>query len=230
MSVDWPSELVPHSGGFAPDVRNLGGGQSLSGFEQVVGSRSDRWQASYTFRINSDAKVLALRAFFVQARGRLNTILLPAFDLARAPWPKDIFGRTISPKFVRNNQLDRTPYPDSPSLRDSLVVATIAAAANAGAGVVQIAVTQGARPQAGHLFSIGERLYTIVTISGDGPYTCSIWPALRANVAAGSAANFTSPVCLVRQQTDAAADALHGLDQLRFGNVTLSFDEAPASL
>lgn len=83
--LTFPADLQPIDGGFGQSVKSLSGGQSLSGYEQVDSQMNDRWTASYVFNINSDDRVLALRAFILSMRGRKNSVLLPAFDLARRP-------------------------------------------------------------------------------------------------------------------------------------------------
>jgi hypothetical protein len=211
-------------------VKSLSGGQSLSGFEQVVSQFSDRWTATFAFNINSDARVLAFRAFVMSMRGRANTVALPAFDLARAPWAADpLSGRLITPAVARSKRLDGTAFADPSNLRDSLIVASVAANTSLNNTSLPVSVTTGSAPQPGHLFSIGSRLYTVLSTTGSGPsYVLSIWPWLRADVSLGDAVNFTSPSCLMRFQTDAeGADALTTLNQMRFATITLKFDEAP---
>jgi hypothetical protein len=223
----FPALLKPIAGGFAPAIKSLSGGQSLSGFEQVVSQLSDRWMASYTFAINSDAKVLALRAFVMSMRGRGNTVDVPAFDLARAPWAVDAQGRKQTPGFVRTRALDGTAYADPADLRDTLIAAQVTADTELNSTSITVAVTTGSSPQPGHLFSIDRRLHMVVDVAGDGPYVLSIWPWIREDVSEGAAVNFATPSCEMRfASDDQGADALASLDGLRFGNVTLRFDEA----
>jgi hypothetical protein len=223
----FPALLKPIAGGFAPAIKSLSGGQSLSGFEQVVSQLSDRWMASYTFAINSDAKVLALRAFVMSMRGRGNTVDVPAFDLARAPWALDAQGRKQTPRFVRNRTLDGTPYADPANLRETLISAEVVADTELNSTSVTVNMLTGDAPIPGHLFSIGRRLHMVVDVFGDGPYDLSIWPWVREDLAAGTAVNFAAPTCEMRfASDDQGADALASLDGLRFGNVTLKFDEA----
>lgn len=218
----------PVAGGFAQSVRSISGGQSLSGFEQVASQLSDRWMASYAFAINSDAKVLAFRAFVMSMRGRGNTVDVPAFDLARAPWAIDAYGRKVTPGFSRNKRLDGTPYADSAGLRDALITATVTADTGVNSTAIGVAIGKGSAPLPGHFFSIGRRLYTVLDVALTGPYALTIWPWLREDVVAGTPVNFTTPACEMRFASDSeGADALSSLAQLRFGTITLKFDEAP---
>jgi hypothetical protein len=224
--LTFPTRLKPISGGFAPSTKSLGGGQSLSGFEQVSSQLSDRWMASYAFAIREDADVLAFRAFVLSMRGRANSVLLPAFDLARAPWAVDAFGRQITPSLRRTPQLDGTPYADASSLRDSLISAKLHVAALLNSTTVIVDMVAGSAPQPGHLFSIGTKLHSVLTVTGSGPYTLGIWPWLRADAAVDVVTNFATPASGMRFASDTeGTDALAALSQLRFGTITLKFDE-----
>lgn len=224
--LTFPAGLRPISGGFAQSVKSVSGGQSLSGFEQVASQLSDRWMASYQFRIRNDADVLAFRAFVLSMRGRANSVALPAFDLARAPWQVDAFGRKITPGLRRNPQLDGSPYADPPVLRTGLISAKLPAGALLNATTVSVDMVTGSAPQPGHLFSIGARLYSVLSVSSSGPYSLGIWPWLRADAAIDAAADFATPVCEMRFASDSeGADALSQLAQLRSGTITLRFDE-----
>lgn len=224
--LSFPSGLRPIAGGFAQSVKSLSGGQSLGGFEQVVPQLSDRWMASYSFAIRRDADVLAFRAFVLSMRGRANSVLLPAFDLARAPWAVDAFGRKVTPGLRRTPQLDGTPYADAANLRDSLISAKLHAAALLNATMISVDMVTGSAPEPGHLFSIGTKLHSVLTVAGSGPYTLSIWPWLRADTGNNAAVDFATPAGEMRLASDTeGADALSTLAQLRFGTITLKFDE-----
>jgi hypothetical protein len=227
--LTFPSGLNPVSGGFAQSVKSLSGGQSLSGFEQVTSQLSDRWTASFSFNINSDARVLAFRAFVMAMRGRFNTVLLPVFDLARAPWALDAAGRAITPSAARSPRLDGTVYADASTLRAGLISAQMDSFAPLNATAITIDMLVGSAPQPGHFFSNGNRLHTVLDVSGTGPYTIDIWPWIRADTIVGTPLNFAAPVCEMRFASDTeGASALTSLEYMRFGTITLKFDEVPA--
>lgn len=227
--LTFPSLLLPNAGGYVANPKTISGGQSIGGLEQVVTSLNDRWAASYRFPANRNDRILALRAFILGMRGRSGTVALPAFDKSRAPWPL-VNGVAQTPKIRRRPTLDGTPYADPPSLVDQLIIARTAAAAAAMDIQLTIAMTLGSAPQPGHLFSLGTRLYAVTSVAGAGPFVCGIWPSLRFDAAASTVVNFTSPVCEMRFSSDGeGADAMKALDQLRFGAVTLNFDEAAIS-
>jgi hypothetical protein len=223
----FPAILRPASGGYSPVIKTLSGGQSLSGTEQVVSTLNDRWQASFTFPVRSSDDVLALRAFVTNMRGRVNTVSLPAFDGGRAPWRTDEYGRLITPRSKRNPSLDGTLYADAGNLADTLITASLIGDTAAQATSIEVHIPIGGALKPGHLFSIGSRLYSVLSVTGSGAfYTIGIWPWLR--VAAGNSApiNFTSPACEMRFASDGeGADVLKSLSQMRSGAVTLNFDE-----
>lgn len=227
--LTFPSSLRPTAGGFAPFAKTLGGGQALSGFEQVVSSMSDRWQASYKFSFNRNDRILALRAFILSMRGRGNTVALPIFDLNRAPWASSN-GVLQTPAVRRRRGLDGTRYADPANFNDTLIKAEVTEGADVLATSLSIGVTLGGTPEPGHFFSLGTSGYSILSVAGSGPFTVEIWPSLRSAVSAAMSVNFTSPVCEMRFQTDTeGADDLKALDLLKFGTVTLNFDEAPVT-
>jgi hypothetical protein len=226
--LELPSILKPLGGGYAPAIRSLSGGQSLAGFEQVASQMNDRWRASFSFKVNSSATLMALRAFVIQMRGRQGTVLLPVFDRSRAPWAIDQAGRQKSPALMRTRSLDGTSFADPPDFNDGLMTATVATDALLNDTNLTVAVAVGSVPEVGHYFSIGSRLYMVEAVNGAGPYTVGIWPWLREDVAAGEPINFTSPACEMRfESDDEGTAALLGADQMKFANVTLSFVEAP---
>lgn len=224
--LTFPEVLRPASGGYAPASRNLGGGQSLTGFEQVVGSMSDRWQASFTFKIRTTAELLALRAFVMAMSGRRNTVALPVFDRARAPW-QVIKGRPQSPAVLRFRDLDKTQFADAEDFDSTLIVAEAETAAVAQSTVIDVRIVKGGIPQPGQYLTIASRLYSIIGIALDNPYRLTIWPWLRHDLAAGDPVEFGAPSGEMRfASDDQGADALMGLDLLKFASVTLRFDEA----
>lgn len=231
--LTWNPLLKPSGGGFAPYNRTLGGGPALnSDWEQVVPQQAQRWRASIRLPVNTTEQIFALREMIFGLEGRANTIAVPAFDRARAPWAVDREGRIRNPSFVRRRSLDGGPFADAPNLIDSLITARVDLDAALRASQIIINVTQGSAPQVGMYFSIGTRLHMIKKIDGvDGKrYALNIWPLLRDDVVRGTPVNFTSPVCEMRFQTDdQGQDILSALDLFKFGAGTLAFEEVPAT-
>lgn len=223
MATAFPAGLVPQSILF--DIQNVSrsGGVSTNGMEQIVGSGVGRWTATLSdIPIRGNAQILAWRAFKTSLRGRSGTILVPAFDGKRAPWPVDAWGRVLHPGFTRRRSLDGTSYADPEIPTQSQVVATMAAA-SVRATTVSIAVTQGSAPQAGQYFSpAAGRLHMITESLGSGTYR--IEPPLRAAVSDGTAVNFTRPTCEMRLAAD--DEGKLDLQLARTGSVTLNMVEA----
>lgn len=223
----FPSRLRPTAGGFINFAKTLSGGQSLSGIEQVTSTMNDRWQASFRFPVRTDVDLLELRAYVISMRGRANTVALPMFDLARAPWAVNAYGIKLTPRVMRNPALDGTPFADPAYLRDSLIDASLTQSSDVNDTEVAIEMKFGSAPKVGHFFSLGTRGYSIQSVTGAGPYVVEVWPWLRVAVPADTAVNFTSPVCEMRFATDGeGADVFKSLDLLRVGSLTLNFDEA----
>ncbi len=112
------------------------------------------------------------------------------------------------------------------------LTAATAADADLNDTTIDIDFTVGGPPVPGTRFSIGTRLYQADTIEdlGSGVSRCTIWPWLRADVASGTTVNFTTPLCEMRLASDQeGVDALRSLDLLKFGTVSLAFDEASAA-
>lgn len=105
-----------------------------------------------------------------------------------------------------------------------VVTATLAADAARRATALSLTINVGAL-QAGHDFSIGERLYRIRTIASQNSSAASItvWPPLREAAASGATCNFEAPVCRMRLANDTAMDL--SLDGWRDGSPTVPFVE-----
>lgn len=231
--LTWNPVLKPSGGGFAPYNRTLGGGPALnSDFEQVVPQQAQRWRASVRLSVSTTEQIFALREMVTNLEGRANTIAVPAFDRSRAPWAVNDKGQTVNPKLVRQRSLDGTIYADPPDLIDGLILAKLNANASLRDSQVAINVVTGSAPQVGMYFSIGSRLHAIKAIvsTAGTVSTVKIWPLLRADVAASTPVNFTSPTCEMRFQTDdQCQDILSALDLFKFGTGTIAFEEVPVA-
>ncbi len=229
----WNPVLRPSGGGFAPYIRTIGGGPALnSDFEQVAPQQSQRWRANVRLSVRSTEQIFALRELVAGLEGRLGSVAVPAFDRGRAPWAVDQYGRTIDPTFARQRSLEGTPFADSAGLVDSLITARLNADASLRAGQIAINILKGSAPHVGMYFSLGNRLHLIKAIVGvaGSVSTVKIWPVLRADVAGGTAVNFTSPTCEMRFLTDdQGQDILNALDLFKFGAGMLAFEEVPVA-
>lgn len=230
----WPAVLKPINGSFAPFVRSLSGGQSLSGFEQVQPQLHDRWGAEFMFAVRNSEQLLAMRSMLTALRGRAGTISVPSFfDRARerAPWPDNAYDAPLTPNYLRRKRLDESSFADTQNLYDGLIIAQLVAPAAINATTVSVFIVRGGTPRPGQRFSIGSRLYeiTAATLASGTTYTLAIWPWLRAAAGTLESVNFSSPVCEMRLASDGeGVDALRSLTLGRFADVTLQFDEVAA--
>ena len=172
--LDWNSLLCPIAGGFAPFVRSLSGGQSLTGFEQLQPQMHDRWSAAFTFHLKDKATIFGLRAMLTQLRGRAGTILVPTFEDARAPLSAPSGDVKVGPPFYeRFSKFAGTPY-EFERVTDITGTATIIADD-------QFTFTAtGDAPEAGLYVALFGIKHAITAVSGAGPYTCKFRPRLTA--------------------------------------------------
>lgn len=222
MAKTWPAGLYPRSISFDLENVSRSGGVSTNGQEQIVGSGAGRWIANYSaVPVTNADSILAWRALKASLRGRTGTVLVPVLEWFRAPWPIDPYGRLRSPKNTRRARLNGTIFEDPEIPAESAIVASLSANASRRSTVVSITVVQGQKPSPGQYFSIGNRLHIITEAFGANSY--SIEPPLRATATAGTALNFSAPVCEMRLVDDGQGQL--DLELGRFGVVNISFVE-----
>lgn len=202
----FPPDLRLVKAGFHLVNSGRSGGPAWDGSEQIVQSLAAHWYFKGAIIIRSAEEELAARAFFTALDGRANPFLMPAGVHRLVNWPVDAQGRSLSPDFVKRYQthLRDTAYeqPDVPSTSD--VLATLNAAAAAGATQLAINKTQGAAFRAGQDISLGERMYRffeIVSVVGNVT-TVKIRPRLREAASSGASVEVTDPVCRMRAASD----------------------------
>lgn len=203
------------------------GGQSQSGIEQVVASPAARWECKLTLPpLRSAGDIITYRGWLAAMQGRVGTVLMPAFETGRQPWPIDDQGRALRPGRARNAGLIGTAYAVDPVKDAQSNILVTAAAAALNATQLVITATQAGPILAGHRFSLGQRLHEIMTCDalGQGVYSISVRPWLRAAIAPSSVCEFRAPVCLMRFKTD--AEGALDLDLNRVANPTINLVEA----
>ncbi|TMJ04333.1 MAG: hypothetical protein E6G97_07460 [Alphaproteobacteria bacterium] len=170
--LGWNPLLCPIAGGFAPFVRTLSGGQSLTGFEQLQPQMHDRWSAAFTFHLKNKPLIFAVRAMLTQLRGRAGTILVPTFEDGRAPLSPPSGQSKFNPPFYqRFAKFAGTPY-EFEQLADITGTSTITAD-----DAFSFTAT-GTVPQAKQFVTIFGIKREIVAVSGGGPYICKFRPKL----------------------------------------------------
>lgn len=231
VNIPWPEKLKPSAFGFYHIDVDTSGGAALGGGEQFVISPGPRWGAAMTLPIFDHDGVLAARALRSKLKGRANPALLPNFDGARLSWPVDpLTGVVITPRVAKRRDgtlgLGGTSYGGVEIPPEAEIVATMFAPGLTGETQVRIEMTQGGPIREGQQFGLlGERLYEIADIvSVAGTLTIvNVLPRLRSNVDAGTAVQFTRPLCLMRCVN--MDNELRKLDMLRFATLNLEFVE-----
>lgn len=191
--------LRPRHIGIHPVAMPIGGGVALTGKEPVIVSNAGYWRIVYGgVPIKTRAAIQMVRELEVRCEGRGNLIDLPIWDGKRAPWV--VVGGTIT--------------------------ATANAAAAQDATTLDILVTVGGTLQAGMHFSHGVRLYRVKSVNSvaGSVYTVTIWPKLRAPIAATDVLDFVRPILRVRLEDDAGLTLPLRLH--RFSELTIGFVEA----
>lgn len=175
--LDWPDALCPIRGGFAPFIRSLSGGQSLSGFEQVQPQLHDRWSASFSFHVSGKDQIFALRSMITGLRGRSGTILVPTFEDTRAPLSAATPGAPLGDVLV-NPQFWRR-WPD---LADTEFEFSTLPAVTGNATILSSTAfsftSSGTAPQIGQYVTLYSKKRAIQSITGSGPYYIVFEPAL----------------------------------------------------
>ena len=179
------------------------GGQSYTGVEQVVASPAARWEGKLVFPRMDRVTLLTWRGFVAAMQGRVGSVLMPAFEYGKQPWPNDAFGRRLTPAIARNPSLRGTPAEIDPT-SDPKIIVTAAAAAALNATSITMAVPLAGPILPGHRFSFAGALYEIMqtATNADKTVTADVHPWLRAPIAAGAALEFANPVVAVRFKTD----------------------------
>lgn len=227
--IEWPTvdgvRFAPAQMTCELAFKSRSGGLTINGSEQVVGTRGERWEASMTLPAMSPPRVVAWQGFLAQMRGRVGSVLMPAFPVNRPPYVRDAFGRQITPDMFRGipgvagGRFAVRPGPGAQ------IVVTVSGAFAAGSTQIVLNLVSVGEIAVGHRFSIGPRLYSILSIARDGGrITVEIAPPLRKAVQDGDAAEFLNPVCQMKFATD--NEGVLQMDYARIARPTVNFVEA----
>lgn len=196
--------------------------------EQVVSGPSGYVSASISVPVNTDARVLAFRAFMAGLDGRVGTMLIGPAEKRRAPWAIDpLTGGQITYQGEIGGA--QPPYNDG---------AEFVLGADAPVNATAITVTRqaGGLLVPGQYLSIGNRLHVIVALTTADPVDgatglaqpgnigLSIRPWLRSAYPAGTVVEFGRPVCLMRLASDDTGAV--ELQLSRYGTASLDLVEA----
>lgn len=190
---------------FTPNFRNTGGGVSLSGTQQVVGSASGIWEATiFASKIRNSRFVQIWELLELRSEGRLNTVIVPVCGRRKVrPLEPLITAQKTPPQKITHN--DMALFDDASGYSQDTMPVIATAAMPAGARSGEFLFLVGATPlEPGHFFSIAERLYRITHAEklANNHYRIAFWPRLREGVKAGDDINFSTPACKMRLKTD----------------------------
>jgi hypothetical protein len=223
--LTWPFEaLTPATMSFNMRARNTAGSRSMSGLSQDIASGAGGWVARYTKVAIIDAqKAKTFYGVAAQLQGRLNPLLVPLYDVKRAPFPLSQPGP--------NNGIphsDGAYFSDGSGYSEPVISIQLTYAILRGATAATFSVFLGAELEPGHHFSIGQRLYRIATAFPVTPtiFEITFWPPAREAVALGTTVEFDMPVCKMKLATDNEMDV--ELDQDIWGYPTINFIEDPS--
>ena len=218
----WPKRiLTPSDKAVSFNPQNTGGGQAISGGEQVIGNSPGR--ASITLmgiRLKTKQQVKCWQALEGALEGRNKTILVPLFEYSRAPWP--IVGGSPLMSYGDIPFDDGALFDDGAGFYQPVIDAVAASAVAEGAVTAEIQVNYGGEPDAGCHFGYGEYAARITQVldvdnSGDAPvYTVKFRLPAREAIAAGDALDFDDPMIRCRLANDNGMDMQ--LAQWKFGN------------
>lgn len=227
--ITWPSSVLKATGGRVRIVSmNIGGGRAFSGGEQVVASDAGLYALTMgPIHVTSNEQVKAWNTMEAVLGGRSNTALVPALDCKRAPWPL-VNGKPVT-------DLGNVPFSDGTFFDDGsgfgqlVIAATAESDIEAGAVAAVIRIARGGALEAGHHFSVGERLFRIVRILSANPsgqdvvYSVKLALPAREAVGAGSTLNFDNPMFRAVLATD--DEMALDLHLFKFGMATINWVE-----
>jgi hypothetical protein len=221
----WPqsgdAQLVPQKAKLSLIPYNITGGQGFTNVEQVIGNTPGRWRLDLSgIAVNTDARRLQWEALEFALRGRSKTILMPIFRWRSGlvPWP------TIAGVLTTS----------APGYTVPVIRAFAFGEVQPGANTLTIRVDQGAELKAGHIFSIDEKIYAIVSVDATGTtgsspvvptYTVTIVPPIREHIDDVAQFNFDNPTLRCRLSDDNAMAIEGGWDYWKSGNPSLTFWE-----
>jgi hypothetical protein len=222
MAIAWPRSDLPYSSAmFARRFLSRSGGQTITGVEQVVASSSEYWIATIGFRIRNSAQILAYRALQARQWGRAAQWIIPACPQPGVPLSPPPADYSFSDDWSEDFSIGPPPTIVPPG-EGALV--TVLAARGARSITFQFQDPTFI-PKVGMFFSIGDRLYSIGTLTPAGvrTYTATFAPGLRAAAPVDSIVEFSAPRCLMRLMEDSAGQL--DLEQLRISEQRLNFIE-----
>lgn len=202
MTLAVPSRLRVSKCAFNPSSQSASGGQSITGFEQVVVNPSGRWVAALTFDVLGEEEVLLFRALQGQLMGRANPVLVAPRDGIR---PHDNSGKPFEWRTAVPFAGGALFFGDEGFPIPLANAAYAYAAAAQYATSLQVAVQIGSGLRPGHYFGAVDRLYRVLTMTQATSVSAQVvtfWPPLRAPIAQNDPIILDQPSCKMRLAKD----------------------------
>jgi hypothetical protein len=196
----WPiDQLKPTDIGVHPAPRNVSGGVSTTGVEQLITSLSTLWMVDYQrIAIRNVDQAMIWAGMDARLEGRLNPVMVP-FCLGRRPYIAGVFEEA---GHIPHD--DDTLFDDETGYYQPVINVTVGATAALRSSSIVLSINSGAVPTFGMFFQIGVRVYqikSIISVVG-AIVTVGIRPLLREEVLVGTQVNFDDPRCKMKLMTD----------------------------
>lgn len=212
--IPFPVGPACFSEGWRIENASRTGGATILGQQQFSQSPAGRWRGRMQFRCITEDDYLEVDGFLAALDGSANTFYLGPIDWRGRPWNTDpLTGGRITPDRALASAAVDPAYGTNPDTSGTLNFA-LAEAASLNATTLLLQRNRGGAVKRGQYLSLGGRLHIItgllsadpVDLSGRpaaGTIRVSIRPWLRAEYAAGTAAEFARPMGLMRLAPDA---------------------------
>lgn len=178
--IEFPRGLVARTTNLRLRNQSRSLSETLSGFQQVTSSVTQRWNLVLEFNTMKREYILAYRAILAQLEGRLGTLRVPIVDSRL--WPTD-----ASLGIASSTHSDGSTFSDD-TLYTTGDVSGITVAGTLGAKSIDVDLSPyGEVLQAGQYFGIDDDLYIATTVEYDelGVATIGFQPGLRRTYTEG---------------------------------------------
>lgn len=224
MTLRWPLDILPPReivADIAP--RSMAAPAAVSGVQQVVASDAGLWKVAFGGIpvVNGNA-VLTWRAIAATLEGRIQPILVPLSHWYQ-PEPPNAEALGL---WEPVGHSDNTRFTDGTGYRGSVNdVRLLSAVASRAVSAMFNVYAAGAKMQPGQIFSLGERLYRLRTVTWTSATVAAVTfrPPAREAAVAGQRVELDDPVCRMRLASDAEMDL--PLDYGRWSFPTVNFIE-----
>lgn len=165
---EWPKDLLrPTTQGWNLDPRSRGGGETITGDEQVVSSGIGRWRTNGTFVLRTPEQIRAFRKMAWSLDGRVNATLIGPCDCRNSSRPGNLFSHI---PYLQGGGVN-TFHSDGTGFSQGGYVPTTRATYAPGGHVISLDMHNplGVNPIElfeGTFIGFGDRLYGILSIIG----------------------------------------------------------------